>query len=105
MSRRPVMLISSYVVRGFVTGGGSLRYHAIRDETGAKVWEVCGVDRDGNEIPVIVGRTGFPKILRSATAIVNYHKSMLPQAHEVVIPLHDDDGDVDNSIEEEDRED
>lgn len=96
MNWNSIKVISSYVVREFVAGGGSLRYVAEQDDDG-RYWEVIGVDRDGNELPVIIGRTGLPKVLRSADAILTYHKRMQPSAREVTIQLHEVGSDTDDS--------
>lgn len=99
MTGNSVRVISSYVVREFIRGGGSLRYRPGRDELG-RYWEVLGIDRDGNEIPVIIGRTGLPKRLRSADAVVGYHKKMFPTVREVTVLLHDDDDGMDEEADE-----
>lgn len=84
-----VRVISSYAVRAFIKAGGTVRYRPARDEDG-RYWEVLCVDQDGHEIPVIIARSGEPKILRSADAVVNYHKSMFPEVREVTVPLPED---------------
>ena len=85
-----VRVITSYAVRAFVKAGGTLRYRPDRDEDG-RYWKVLCVDKDGTELPVIISRTGEPKILRSADAVVNYEKSMFPEIQQVVVPLPEDD--------------
>ena len=66
-----------------------LRYRIGKDEDG-RYWEVYGVDQYDNELPVIIGRSGLPKRLRSADAVVNYHKTMFPHLEEVTLPLPED---------------
>ena len=99
MNWNSIKVLSSYVVRQFVAGGGSLRYRPGRDELG-RYWEVVGVDRNGNEIPIIIGRTGLPKLFRSADAILTYHKKMLPKATDVIVQLHDDEDNNDQDADE-----
>ena len=83
--------ISSYAVRLFVRAGGTLRYEPGKGEDG-RYWKVFCVDKDGDDLPVIIARSGDPRILRSAAAVVNYHKSMFPDAKEVLVPLLEDEG-------------
>lgn len=84
-----VRVISSYAVRAFIKAGGTVRYRPARDANG-RYWEVFCVDQDGHEVPVVIARSGEPKILRSADGVVNYHKSMFPEVREVTVPLPED---------------
>ena len=99
MSWNSVRVLSSYVVREFIAGGGKLRYRPGRDELG-RYWEVLGVDREGNELPVIIGRTGHPKLLRSADAVVGYQAKMFPGTREVLVPVHEDENGTDQDVDD-----
>lgn len=90
MTGAEAQVISSYAVRDFIRAGGSVKYRPGRDKTGA-YWRVYCVAQDGTELPVVIARSGEPKVLRSADAVVNYQKSMFPEVREVVVPLPPDD--------------
>ena len=76
------------VVKSFLDGGGTLQYEATFDSGGRRIWTVRGVATDGTLHPIYVSATGEPREFRSANALMNYHREMVPGATEVSIPLH-----------------
>jgi hypothetical protein len=82
-------VISSNAVRTFITGGGKLLYLPFDDETadGKRRWELVAVSPEGELLPVMVARTGEPRIFRSANALAAYHEDMFPGSTGVFIPF------------------
>lgn len=74
-------------MRALVTSGsGDLVYKPV--EAGGKLeWTVFVRRPDGAEMQVYIARTGEPKRLKSANALINYHQSHYPDATEVVVPV------------------
>lgn len=89
MRVRRSRVISSNAVRTFITGGGKLLYLPFDDETadGKRCWELVAVSPEGDRLPVMVARTGEPRIFRSANALASYHEDMYPEATGVFIPF------------------
>jgi hypothetical protein len=87
LARRP-RVISSNAVRTFIHGGGKLRYEPVDDGGGERRrWELIAVTPEGEQLPVVVARTGEPRVFLSANAVVAYHEQMFPDAEGVFIPL------------------
>jgi hypothetical protein len=87
-------VISSNGVRTFITAGGTLRYVPV-EEDGVQKWALVGVTPAGEELPVILSRTGEPRMFFSANAIVTYHQSLYPDDGGVFIPYHEKPGPAD----------
>ena len=80
-------LVSNYVRFFLDKEGGAIRFVPKRDRDGRMCWEVFGIFPDGNEQQVKLSKTGHPKILKSADALVAYWQSLYPEATEVSIPI------------------
>ena len=69
-------VLLSHGVRHFVDQGGTLEYE-LRVIDGQKCWFLYGLTETAR-LQVYLQRTGEPKILRNANAVLNYHESMCP---------------------------
>ena len=67
--------------------GAELVYKPTDVGGGKYEWTVFVRRPDGAEMQVFIGRTGQPKRLKSANAVVSYHQSLYPDATEVRIPV------------------
>jgi hypothetical protein len=80
-------LVSNYV-RSFVENdGGSLRFVPKLDEDGRMCWELYGVFPDGTERPVMLSKTGKPRIFKSSDAVIAYWLDLYPDAKAINIPI------------------
>jgi hypothetical protein len=81
------VLLGSFVRALITSGSGELRYQPVDLGNGKVEWLVFVVRTDGTEMPVYIARTGEPKRLKSANAVVSYHQGHYPEATEVTIPV------------------
>ena len=87
MGRPESTTLSTSRVREHVKDGGELRYAAFRAEDDRVFYTVRAVYVDGTEKQVVVGRSGEPKIFRSANAVVHFHEDVAPNARGVFVPF------------------
>lgn len=80
------VLLGNFVRALIASGSGDLLYKPI-DVGGKLEWNVYVRRPDGTEMQVYIARTGEPKRLKSANALINYHQGHYPDATEVVVPV------------------
>lgn len=81
------VLLGNYV-RAFIDSqSGDLVYKPVEAGAGRYEWTVFVRRPDGAEMQVYISRTGEPKRLKSANALLSYHQSLYPDATEVRVPV------------------
>lgn len=81
------VLLGNYV-RAFIDSeSGDLVYKPVEAGAGRYEWTVFVRRTDGTEMQVYISRTGEPKRLKSANALLSYHQSLYPNAAEVCVPI------------------
>jgi hypothetical protein len=102
MKRHEPTVIDSYAVRTFIKMGGTLRFVAVGEGGGRVSYTVMAVTPGGEELPIVLPKTGKPRVFRSADAAVAYHASHFPEATSITLPHHprsETDRDVDAEFE------
>lgn len=80
-------LVSNYVRTFVEEDGGSLRFVPKLDEDGRMCWELHGILPDGTERPVMLSKTGRPRIFKSSDAVIAYWLDLYPRASEITISI------------------
>ncbi len=83
--KKKARVLTSFNLRTFIEGGGKLLFKPFVDEDGRHCWEMLGVYPDGEEKPVIEGRTGLPRIVRTPRGVVAYWRLYHPD--DLIVPL------------------
>ena len=84
-ARRPPVLGTH--VREEVRNGAKISYKPFLSDKKRIEWEVYITFPDGEEQLVLVSKTAQPKTLKTADAVVSYHKDLFPQSEGVFVPL------------------
>lgn len=92
-ARRPPVL--GIHVRDEVGRGATLSYVPFTSNKGRLEWEVYITLPDGVRQPVLVSKTARPKVLKTADAVVSYHRDLFPQSDGVFVPYPPSEGQED----------
>lgn len=88
MKRLEPAVIDTHAVSTFIKMGGTLRFVAVGEGGGRVSYTVVGITPNGDELSIVLPKTGKPRVFRSADAAVAYHASHFPYADTVTLPHH-----------------
>ena len=83
-ARRPPVL--GIHVREEVGRGATLSYVPFVSNKDRLEWEVYITLPEGVRQPVLVSKTAKPKILKTADAVISYHRDLFPHSEGVFVP-------------------